>query len=150
MPSTFHRFTRRNIARAAVVSAAVWLTTPALAGEGDVEYRQSVYAAIGGHMQAMAGIIRQQVPHMDHLALHATAMADMAGIASDLFPPQSEGGDALPAVWSDRETFNTRMSDFKNAANAFQGAVETGKDVVPAFQALAQSCKSCHTDFRAE
>lgn len=150
MPSTFQRLSRRNIARAVVVTAAVWLTAPAVAGDGDVEYRQSVYAAIGGHMQAMAGIIRQQVPHLDHLALHATAMADMAGIANDLFPPQSEGGDALPAVWSDRETFKTRMSDFQNAANAFRGAVETGKDVVPAFQALAQSCKSCHTDFRAE
>lgn len=150
MPSAATRSLGLNIARAFIISAAVGFVAPVNAAEGDVEYRQSVYAAIGGHMQAMAGIIRQQVPHLDHLALHATAMADMAGIASDLFPPQSEGGDALPAVWSDQETFKTRMSDFQTAATAFKGAVDTGKDVVPAFQALAQSCKGCHTDFRAE
>ena len=69
--------------------------TSALASEADAEYRKFSMAAVGGHMQAIVKIIRQEVPHVSHLELHADAIADLADISSTLFPAGSEGGDAL-------------------------------------------------------
>jgi len=121
---------------------------PAMAAEGDLEYREHVYEAIGGHMQAMADIVQQKVPHTDDLALHANAMADLSTIAPKLFPAGSEGGDALPEIWTNPDDFSARMTEFGKAAAGLKAAVASGENVIPAFQALGQSCKGCHDNFR--
>jgi len=126
------------------------IALPAAASEGDLDYRQHVMAAVGGHMQSMADILQQKVPHMAHLGLHANAMADLAGIANTLFPEGSEGGDALPAIWTNKEDFAKRMTAFEEAAVAMKAAVASGEGVGPAMQGLGQSCKGCHDDYRAE
>jgi cytochrome c556 len=124
------------------------LTAPAFAAEGEVDYRQHVYEAIGGHMSAMADIVQQKVPHGSHMALHADAMADLAVVAKTLFPAGSEGGDALPGIWANPEDFATRLGRFEEAAAALKTATASGGDVLPAFQALAQTCKGCHDEYR--
>jgi len=130
--------------------AAGLLATSALADEGAMEYREHSMEAIGGHMQAMVDIIRQKVPHTSHLPLHASAMADLAGIAGTLFPEGSEGGDALPEIWSNPEDFAERISAFETAAAGLNSAVSNGEPIGPAFQKLGQACKGCHDDYRAE
>jgi cytochrome c556 len=126
------------------------LALPAQAGgEGDAEYRHHTMEAVGGHMQAMVDILRQKVPHMNHLALHANAMADLAGISDTLFPEGSEGGDALPEIWENPEDFAAKLADFQEAAEGLKAAVG-GAEFGPAFQALGQSCKGCHDSYRAE
>jgi len=121
---------------------------PALATEGEVEYRQHVLSAVGGHMQSIADILRQKVPHTAHLGLHANAIADMAGIAPTLFPASSTGGDALPAIWTNTEDFASRLVAFEDAANGLKAAVDSGDGVGPAVQALGQACKDCHDNYR--
>ena len=60
------------------------------ATEGEVEYRQHTMKAVGGHMQAAVDILRQKVPHNDHMSLHADALSALSEIAPTLFPyPQS-------------------------------------------------------------
>ena len=121
---------------------------PAVASEGEVDYRQNVLKAVGGHMQSMADIVRQKVPHTAHMSLHANAMADMASIAHTLFPPTSTGGDALPAIWTNTEDFARRVTTFEEAATGLKAAVDSGDGVGPAFQALAQACRDCHDNYR--
>ena len=123
---------------------------PAIAADGDLEYRENVYQAIGGHMKAMADIAQQKVPHGAHLALHANAMADLSTMVKTLFPAGSEGGDALPAVWTNPDDFATRVSTFEEAAANLKAAVASGENVGQAFQGLAQSCKGCHDNYRKE
>lgn len=123
---------------------------PAVASEGELEYREHVYESIGGHMQAMADILQQKVPHTGHLALHANALADMAGIAKTLFPAGSEGGHALPEIWANPEDFAERMGKFEEAATGLKAAVASGEGVGPAFQSLGQACKNCHDKYREE
>jgi len=122
----------------------------ALADEGAAEYREHTMEAIGGHMQAMVDIVRQKVPHTSHLPIHADAMASLAEISDSLFPEGSEGGDALPAIWSDAEDFAKHISAFKDAAIGLQSAVANGEPIGPAFQKLGQACKGCHDDYRKE
>ena len=122
------------------------------ASEGEVNYRQHTMSAIGGHMRAIVDIVRGDVPHMDHLATHATAMAGLAEIAPTLFPESSKGGDALDAIWEDSEDFASKLNAFKEATAAFKTAAETGErgEIMAAFQGVGQACKGCHDDYRAE
>jgi cytochrome c556 len=122
----------------------------ASASEGEVEYRQHVMAAVGGHMQSIAAILRQKVPHQAHIGLHADALASLSGIADTLFPEGSQGGDTLPAAWQKPEDFAKRLEDFETAATGFAAAVRAGDGVGPAFQQVGQACKSCHDSYRAK
>ncbi|MFU8816668.1 MAG: c-type cytochrome [Pseudomonadales bacterium] len=120
------------------------------AAANDVDYRQHVMAAVGGHMQASAEILRQRVPHQAHAGLHAESLANLAAIAGSLFPAGSEGGDTLPATWQRPDDFAAKLQDFEEAAAGFSAAVAAEDRVGPAFQRLGQSCKNCHDDYRAK
>ena len=122
------------------------------ASEGELNYRQHTMSAIGGHMRAIVDIVRGDVPHMDHLATHANAMADLADIAPTLFPESSKGGDALDAIWENAEDFKAKLDAFRDATAAFKAAAETGErgEIMAAFRGVGQACKGCHDDYRAE
>lgn len=122
------------------------------ASEGEVDYRQHVMAAVGGHMQSIADIVRGKVAHSGHLATHANALADLADIAPTLFPAGSEGGDTLPAVWEDPEDFQAKLAAFKEAAGTLRTAAGSGDpgQIGMALQGVGQACKGCHDSYRAE
>lgn len=137
---------------AATTLATCLVAIAVSASEGEVSYRQHTMSAIGGHMRAIVDIVRGDVPHMDHLATHASAMADLAEIAPTLFPESSKGGDALDAIWEDGEDFESKLNAFKEATAAFKTAAESGErgEIMGAFQGVGQACKGCHDDYRAE
>lgn len=138
------------IDRAVPLLAATTLTVSA--SEGAIDYRQHAMSAVGGHMQAVADIVRQKVPHTSHLQMHANALADLAAITPTLFPEGSVGGDSLPAIWEDAEDFETRLTAFKKAANDLK-AVASGSDrdaIGRALRNLGQACKGCHDSYRKE
>lgn len=137
---------------ATAVVATCLVAIAVSASEGEVNYRQHTMSAVRGHMQAIVDIVRGDVPHMDHLATHASAMADLAEIAPSLFPESSKGGDALDAIWEDAEDFASKLNAFKEATAAFKTAAESGErgEIMAAFRGLGQACKGCHDDYRAE
>ena len=113
------------------MNKGIWLglalvALPAAASEGEVDYRHHVMSAVGGHMQAMADILKQKVPHTAHLTLHANAMDDLAGMAGTLFPEGSDGGHALPEIWTDKEDFAKRITAFQAAAADMKTAAASG------------------------
>lgn len=120
------------------------------ASEGAVKYRANTMEAIGGHMKAIAGIVRGEVPHTDHLPLHAGALADLAEAVPSLFGEGSEGGDALPAVWEEPEDFQAKVDAFREATANLKAAAAAGEGVRQAFGAVGQACKGCHDKYRAE
>jgi len=125
----------------------------AAADEGAVDYRQHTLQAMGGHLQAAVDILRQKVPHSEHMVTHAQAMADLAEeIVPTLFPEGSQGGDALPAIWEEPDDFAERVSALREAAAAFNAAAASGDSgaIGEAFQGLGQACKNCHDNYRAE
>jgi len=136
--------------RKALFLVAAMIATTSLADEGAVDFRQHTMEAIGGHMQAAVDIIRQKVDHPDQLPLHSQALANLSNIAHTLFPAGSEGGDALPEIWSNGEDFANRLTAFQEAAQGFDAAVATGEEIGAAVQKLGQACKNCHDNYRAE
>ena len=138
-----NRFGTTALAMCAVAIAAS-------ASEGEVNYRQHTMSAIGGHMRAIADIIRGDVAHTDHLATHANALADLAEIAPTLFPEGSNGGDALDDIWQNPDDFKAKLDALKEATQAFKTVAGSGEGVGAAFQGVGQACKGCHDNYRAE
>lgn len=119
----------------------------------DIEYRQAVYKAIGGHMTALVNIIRQDVPHTDDVAVHAEGIADLAPLTRHIFPEGSGEGDteALPEIWEDPEGFEERRQAFEDAAQQVNNAAGGPmRQFVGAFQELGDTCKDCHDNYREE
>ena len=136
--------------RPLAIAGALVAALPCVASQGDIDYRHHTMEAIGGHMQALADILRGKVPHENHLSVHAAALASLAEITPTLFPPGSGDGEteALPAIWENPEDFAERLDAFSEAANGLRAAAETGGDVGAATQKLGQACKGCHDSYR--
>ena len=137
------------------MSLVLGLVNSAVFADGDAEYdyRHGVMEAIGGHMTAMVTILRKGV-HQDELALHASGIAALAGISSDIFPAGSdvEKSEALPAIWENRADFDAAMTKFVKTAKLMEQAASIGdmRQIGSAIQSLGGACKGCHDDFREE
>ena len=129
------------------LSASTWAD-----GEAEYKYREGIMNSAKGHMTSMVAILRGRV-HFENLAIHARGMADVAGIMPTVFPEGSmtDTSESLPEVWSDAAGFKNAMDRFVAAANQMAEAASSGEmsEVGPAMQALGQSCKGCHDDYRA-
>lgn len=140
----------RTFGALAVAAAIVGASAAAFAGENDVKFRQSTMKAVGGHMTAMAAIIKGEVKHASHLRGHAAAMASLGKMGPDIFAKGTEGGSTKPEAWSKPEDFKKALAAFatasENLSKAAQGSDK--KAVGAAFAELGKSCKGCHDDFR--
>jgi cytochrome c556 len=116
------------------------------------DYRHNVMEAVGGHMQAIVKIAKNEVPYSTHLGVLASNMVGLAEISGDIFREGSEGGEALPAIWSEPEAFAKRLAAFQDAARDFNSVVvqDDKQRFGESLQALGQACKACHDDFREE
>ena len=137
-------------AKIAVLATASAAALALSAAEGAAKYRAHTMEAIGGHMSAIVDIIRGEVPHTDHLPLHAGALAELAEVVPALFAEGSEGGDTLPAVWAQPEDFQAKVDAFQEATANLKAAAEAQEGVGQAVQAVGQACKGCHDEYRAE
>lgn len=140
--------------RAAILSAALLASGAQAADEGAAEYREAIFEAIGGHMSAMVGIIKGEVPHRQDLALHAKGIAALAPVTQHIFPANSyiEGGHAKAEIWSDPDAFAERRQNFLDAAAALGAVADSGDQAafMGAFKTLGGACKGCHDNFRAK
>ncbi|ABI56512.1 c-type cytochrome [Alkalilimnicola ehrlichii MLHE-1] len=138
-----------------VVAMGGSLVFPAMAADPEaiVDYRQGVMSSLGGNAAASAAIIMDGVDFRDNLEQHARILAEFTRDIPALFPEGSDVGDndAREAVWSDRQTFEERAAETRDAAEAFYAVVRedgTDREIMAAFRDLGQSCRACHDDFR--
>ncbi len=121
--------------------------------EAEIKYRQAVMESVGGHMSAMAAILRNRI-RFDDLEIHAGAMADLADVVPHIFPEGSGDGEteALTDIWEEPGAFRERVDAFVSAARGMSDAAATGEmgEIGPAIDKLGQACKGCHDNFREE
>lgn len=142
---------------AAGLMLAILLSPSLFAAEKpEAQYREKVMEAVGGHMGAMATILKKRV-HMDELDFHAQAIANLATIVPGTFPEGSGGGksEAKAEIWSKPEDFKQAMDKFVDAAKGMAAATTAMKGgdasgIGPGIKALGGSCKGCHDDFKEE
>ena len=141
----------RSLLAALAVAVGVGVGAPATieAQEEVVEYRQSLMQSFRMHMGGVGAAMGDAAP-MGHAVHHASAFHGMAQALANAFPSGSEGGRALPAIWSDRDGFMDRVTAIQSATANLVEAAESGdaEAVGAAMQAVRGTCGACHQNFR--
>ena len=119
-----------------------------------IEYRQGALAVMGNHFGRIGAMVSGKAPFD---AKAAQANADLVLTLSRLpWPAFIEGSDkgdtnAKPEVWSQPDKFKAASARFQDAAvrlSAAAAKATKADDLKAAFSATADTCKSCHDDFR--
>ena len=137
----------------AVVAIVLFVPPAPAQEEGIIKHRQAVMKAVGGHMGAMAAILKGQVKFTGDLKTHARAMADLAGIAARVFPEGSDFGDtrAKEEIWAKPKEFQKRLAAFKAESAKLTKIADRGdvKAFLDQFKALGKNAYgTCHKAFR--
>jgi cytochrome c556 len=118
-----------------------------------IEYRQAAFSMIRVQIGDMGDMLKGKVPfdaeQFKHRANNAAALSKMPWEA---FVAGSDKGDtsALPAIWSDNETFIKKAAAFQQYADELAVAAQTGdkKVIAKAFGPWAKGCKDCNKSFK--
>jgi len=149
--------THRSLAAVAAVAALLACGQAAAqfrSPDDAVEYRQGALAVMGNHFGRIGAMVSGKAPFD---AKAAQANADLVLTLSHLpwpaFIDGSDKGDtnAKPEVWSQPEKFKAASAKFQDAAVKLAAAAAKATkadDLKAAFSATADTCKSCHDDFR--
>ena len=117
------------------------------------DYQEQRWALMkdNGAQATVAGRMAQGAAPFDAAAAKAAMekLAANAAATPALFPPGSEGGDALPAIWENFADFEAKATAMETAATAAAAAADQGLEAFgPAFAAVGQSCGACHQTYR--
>jgi cytochrome c556 len=139
---------------ATAITLSLLLTTNASAEDdnNEAKYRQAVMNAMGSQFGALAMIFSKRVDRPEELQIQAEALALSASLTAGLFPPGSEGGDALPAIWAEPDKVDAAAKKNAKTTAALAKAAAGGdmKTIAAAFKKAGASCKACHESYKAE
>lgn len=122
------------------------------AAKGIIKYRRNVMKSHAAHIGAISSVVKGQVPYVDHVAVHASALQGTSKLILQLFPEGSGTGEtrAKPEIWQ-------QWSEFEQAAKRLQKETaklvqlaesEDIKQMTPQFIAVGKACSGCHKAFR--
>ena len=102
---------------------------------------------------ALMGSLKGAIDRGDEvkpLAFAARSISNWAAAIPGMFPAGSEGGEALPTVWSDRAGFEAEAAKYKAAADRLAAAAGAGDKAAfaAAFGEVRASCASCHAAYK--
>jgi cytochrome c556 len=115
-----------------------------------IKFRQGVFQVMGMHSQRM---VKNERPFDKTAAENDAFIIELMAKELDAaFPP---GSDAPPSkaksdIWQDPAQFKKKLDDLKISSQKLSAAAKSGDIQIlrAAFSTTAQSCKSCHEDFR--
>ena len=143
---------------AAAAAAALLACGPAAAqfksSDDAIEYRQGALAVMGHHFGVVGAMASGKLP-FDAKAAQANAdlVVTLSRLPWSAFVEGSDKGDtnARPEVWSQPDKFKADAQKLQDAAVKLAAAAAKATkpdDLKAAFGAAADTCKSCHDDFR--
>lgn len=126
--------------------------------EDAVRYRQSVYTVIGWHFKPIGAMVKGDVPFdAAAVARHAQYVEMMSKAAPEGFqkgsgPDAVKNTEAKPEIWTKWSEFETKMNDFQQESAKLAEVAKGGdeKAIKAQFGKTAETCKSCHKEFRKE
>jgi len=145
----------RGILAVAVVAAVAATGVAQASDGGEIKYRKAVMKSVGGHMNALVGIVKGETANKGDMVELAKGMLSLAKIAQNVFPKGSDnmGGDtdALSKIWDDPADFKKINMAFVDHARNLVTAAESGDTKVlgAAVGALGKNaCKACHDSYK--
>ena len=142
-----------KIAIAAITTSVIAGTALAQFARPDaaIKYRKATMTVMSTHFARIGAVAKGEVPfNKDEVAKNAAIVNAMASLPWQAFGPGTEGGDALPAVWSDESKFKSAQEKLISAAASLNSAANSGdlEAVKKATAAVGGTCKGCHDDFK--
>jgi cytochrome c556 len=119
--------------------------------EDAIKYRQSAYTVMANSFGKIGAVVKGEVPfNKDEVAKNAAVVAMLSTLPWQAFGPGTEGGNALPAVWSDNAKFKAAGEKMQLAVVNLNTAAQSGDQeaIKKAFGAAGATCKNCHDDFK--
>ena len=119
--------------------------------EDAVKYRQSAFTVMANSFGKISAVVKGEAPfNKDEVAKNAAVVAIISTLPWQAFGPGTEGGNALPGVWSDNAKFKAASEKMQLAVIDLNKAAQSGdlENIKKAFGATGQTCKGCHDDFR--
>lgn len=119
--------------------------------ESAIKYRKSALTVMGTHFARLGAMAKGEVPFNKEEAMHnASIVNTMASLPWQAFGPNTEGGDALPAIWADGAKFKAAQEKLITAAANLNIVAQSGDvdALKKAVSATGGTCKGCHDDFR--
>jgi cytochrome c556 len=119
--------------------------------EDAVKYRQSALTVMAAHFSRIKAVIDGKTP-FDAAKVQGEAklLQSLAALPWEGFDKGTEGGDALPEIWSDAAGFKQKQQGLIDAMGKLAAAAGTGDmaKLREAFGGTGASCKACHDNYR--
>ena len=119
--------------------------------EDAIKYRQSAFTVMANSFGKIGAVVKGEAPfNKDEVAKNAAVVAIISTLPWQAFGPGTEGGNALPGVWSDNAKFKAASEKMQLAVVDLNKAAQSGdlENIKKAFSAAGASCKACHDDFK--
>lgn len=119
--------------------------------EDAIKYRQSVYTVMANSFGKIGAVVKGEVPfNKEAVANNAAVVLTLSKLPWQAFGPGTEGGNALPTVWSDNAKFKAASEKMQLAVVNLNTAAQSGNQdaIKKAFGATGATCKGCHDDFK--
>ena len=119
--------------------------------EDAIKYRQSAFTVMANSFGKISAVVKGEAPYnKDDVAKNAAVVAMISTLPWQAFGPGTEGGDALPEVWSDNAKFKSASEKMQLAVANLNTAAQSGDQeaIKKAFGAAGATCKGCHDDFK--
>jgi len=123
-------------------------------GAQHIALRKATMTVIGSQFGPLIGVAMGKIPFdAAHAQLDAERLSVLAGIATEVFPPDSQSGAPTKAkaeIWTDSAEFAALVKEFqdKTAALVTASKVGTLDALKPAVFDVGKTCKGCHDKFK--
>ncbi|WP_232495311.1 c-type cytochrome [Novosphingobium kaempferiae] len=142
---------------AAVVAVTGTMAVAASPAATAVTTRQANFKKMGGAMKVLKDQLASGSIDKAQAVAAAKTLAATGRAQAGLFPNGSGASagvktDALPAIWTNRATFDSQMKAYIAQADKLVAAAGTGNAAAigAQFKAVGGTCGSCHKQFRAD
>ena len=133
---------------AAAVAAVMGTALIADAQSPQVAARQEAMKTQGAQMRVLTPMMRGEQPYNAAAAKEAAGkLVAVAKAIPGAFGPGSEGGNALPAIWTSKADFDAKAKALEDAATRLQAAGDEAA-FKTAFPAVGAACGGCHQPYR--
>jgi len=142
---------KQTIAVAALVAVGATFAYAQASGPAAVSARKDLMKEMNASAKAQSAVAKGEAPFdaAKAQAFFKTVETDLVKFKA-LFPADSKDGEtrAAPAIWEKKADFDKAIDKSIEIAKTAQTATKDEASFKAQFQAMNDSCDSCHKDFR--
>jgi cytochrome c556 len=143
----------KKVAALTVLLSFCFFVSSSLAdSEGIIKYRKNVMKSSGGHMGAIADILKNDLPLQAHILDHARSIQQNSKMTLAMFPKGTGLGNtkAKSAIWGNWSKFESAVQDFERESVKLAKVAESGdiEALAKQVRATGKTCGGCHRNFR--